>query len=619
MATPANELDRYASYTYYFELYAAAIVDDLYQYEFIDNSKVGTTRTSPNGNLILNSRCDAFQNIEDVHNYITSPLTGVVSMSGSPAGCVMTIREPNGFSFVDKLQQVVQMNNVLALANLNFALKTMFVGRTPTNVIEQRMDLPLLMMSLTNIEMEFTNEGSIYTLHFVQLVGFDAHKDHNDAVVTDMTAALGTVSRSISFTGRTIQEAVTNFQTNLNGMYTSYYNESGTNKQSRPIVYQVNIDPDISGALDSVNKDYFGSNAPARFAYEPGTKVAAILHDILSHCSALNTTLVGDNGTTDPDILINKKVPFVRSSLQLQATQALITYQISLYNALTVSQNDQNSSVHQYVFDYYFADPGKNVDVLHMDLKVNYGSLNMAISQGNYSMHDKATNASGTLPSNDPKYYAGNLLTPNASIDQLLKSGLVGTSYFNGLQNDVAIMPFVTPREQEGYVTIPNDQLASARLATKAIVDAFVGYGITLTLQIRGHLDLLMLQGNYPNNQKTDLLNVGCFMKVNIFNETQDPTTGQVTKQPFFYTGWYRVLTIENVFSGGIFTQNITMMAVEDPNQTSTNDATTASNATSTTTPTPTAVAVPSVSPSASSNTYNFNTTASTTNKYNFQ
>lgn len=567
MALPANELDRYASYTYYFELYASANTDDLYQYEFIDNSKVGTTKTAPNGNLVLNSRIDAFQNIEDVHNYITSPLTGVVSASGSPAGCVIVIREPNGFSFVDKLQQVVQMNNVLALANLSFALKTTFVGRTPTNVIEQKMDLPLLMMSLTNIDMEFSNEGSIYTLSFVSLVGFDAHKDHNDAVVADTTSALGTVSRSISFTGRTIQEAVTNFQSNLNQMYTDYYKESGTDKQSRPIAYQINIDPDISGALDSVNKDYFGSNAAARFAYEPGTKIAAILHDILSHCSALNTNLVGDDGTSDPDILINKKVPYVRSSLQFQASQCLVTYTLSLYNALTVEANAVNTDIQQYIFDYYFADPGKNVDVLHMDLKVNYGSLNMAIANGNYSMHDKATNASGTLPANDPKFFASNMLTPNSSIDQLVKSGLVGVSYFNGLKNDVAIMPFVTPKEQEGYVTIPNDQLASARLATKSVVDAYVAYGINLTLQIRGHYNLLKMQGNYPNDEQTDLLNVGCFFKVNIYNQTQDPTTGKVTKQPFFYTGWYRVLTIENVFSGGLFTQNITMLAVQDPNQ----------------------------------------------------
>lgn len=584
MSAPANELDVYASYTYHFELYAAANINDLYQYEFIDNSKVGTTRTAPNGNLILNTRRDAFQSIEDVHFYITSPLTGVVAATGAQGGCVMQIREPNGFGFVDKMQQVVLSNSAISASNLSYALKTVFVGRKPDNTIEVKMDIPLLLMSLTSMDMTFTEMGSVYSLTFVTLAGFDAHvsSETSDAVMSDMTTALGTISRSVGFKGRTISEAITNFETNLNQMYTDFYKESGTDKISRPIKYKINLGSGIEGNLDSLNKDYFGTNAPAKFAYEPKAKVAAIIHDVLAHCPTLNAKLSGtDNGQDYTTMMKGKYSPVVTSSLQLLADQALVTYDVALYNAFTTQFNEDNKGSYLYTFEYYFASPGANVDVMHMDIKINWGGLDNAISsRNNFPMHDKATNASGTLPSSDAQHYANNIVTENKSIDQLIKSGEVGSTYFYGKKYDLAIMPFVNEKDRAGYASVPADQLTSARLATKSITDGYSAYGFNATMTIRGNYNILKTQGNYPNGEKTDALNIGMFFKVNIYNEVKDPTTNKSTKTPFFYTGWYRVLTIENVFSGGLFTQNISMIACQDPNGDQTQSTTQTTQAT---------------------------------------
>jgi hypothetical protein len=570
MSLPANELDVYASYTYHFELYATNDVNQLYQYEYIDNSKVGTTRTAPNGDLILNTRRDAFQNIEDVHYYITSPLTGVVAATGAQGGCVMQIREPNGFGFVDKMQQVVNSNNVISASNLVYALKTVFVGRKPDNSIEVKSDIPLLIMGLTSMDMTFTEQGSVYNLTFVTMAGFDAHvsSETSDAIIEDMTTALGTVSRSVGFSGRTIAEAISNFETNLNRMYSEYYKESGTDKIARPVRYVVNLGSGIEGNLDSLNKEHFGSNAPAKFAYEPKAKIAAIIHDVLSHCAALNDKLAGtSNGQDYTTLLKGKYSPVVTSSLQLTATEALVTYNVALYDAFTTQFNEDNKGSYQYIFDYYFADPGSNVDVTHMELKINWGGLDNAISsRNNFPMLDKAANISSTLPTTDPKHFANNLVTENKSIDQLIKTGEVGTTYFYGKQYDIAIMPFVNEKDRAGYPSIPADQLTSARLATKVVTDGYSGYGFNATMTIRGNYNMLKVQGNYPNNEKTSALNIGMFVKVNIYNEVKDPKTGKVQKTPFFYRGWYRILTIENVFSGGLFTQNISMIAVEDPN-----------------------------------------------------
>lgn len=579
MALPANDLDRYASYTYHFELYASSVHDDLLQYEFTDMSQVGTTRTAPNGNMLINTRRDAFQSIEDVHYYITSPIAGLGYHSGGGGSVQMTIRESNGFGFVDKMQNMLILNQTSDLTSMHFALKTVFVGRLPDNTIEQSNDLPLLLMILTNFEMVFTNEGAVFTLHFTPNVGFDSVSiDKGININNNIAQSLGTLPKSISFNGRTVKEAMTNCEASLNGMYDSYYKENGVDKQSRPIKYQIVLAPEITGKLDSLNKDYFGPNAPAKFSYEPEMNISAMIHDVLSHSPDLSTVIVGlDDSTgnqgsvssTSSTAQAARKIPWVRSSVQFTKTEALITYEVRLYSNLAYQSSQGSGNISQYVFDYYFSDPGKNVDVLAMELKVGYGGLYQAITRGANTMFDKSTNASGTLVKSDPKFFVNNVVTPNTTIPGMIKSGDLGSASFHGLQMDIAPMPFPSVKEVQGYATIPASQVASARLASNAIIDGYVGYGTAaLTLHIRGHYNILKMQGSYPDaNVNMDLLSKGCFMKVNIHNQIIDPINNTVNKQPFFYTGWYRVITIENSFIGGLFTQTISMLADSSMNK----------------------------------------------------
>ena len=70
MAYPRNPLDVYVTYTYHFELHAASSWEKLQFLEDSDANDV-TTRFEPNGTLLINTRKDAHQVIDDVASSVT--------------------------------------------------------------------------------------------------------------------------------------------------------------------------------------------------------------------------------------------------------------------------------------------------------------------------------------------------------------------------------------------------------------------------------------------------------------------------------------------------------------------------------------------------------------------
>jgi hypothetical protein len=50
----------------------------------------------------------------------------------------------------------------------------------------------------------------------------------------------------------------------------------------------------------------------------------------------------------------------------------------------------------------------------------------------------------------------------------------------------------------------------------------------------------------------------GIWVKINVFQVVDD------VKEPFYYTGWYQLMAVENVFSNGKFTQNLALLMKED-------------------------------------------------------
>jgi hypothetical protein len=97
------------------------------------------------------------------------------------------------------------------------------------------------------------------------------------------------------------------------------------------------------------------------------------------------------------------------------------------------------------------------------------------------------------------------------------------------------------------------------RLASSAQIDFQSTINPTQVFEIRGHLDLLDACIAHP-----EAINDGGFfganntwIKVNIWMPDARVPEG---KRAFYYTGYYRLLQVQNHFSGGKFTQSLTMV-----------------------------------------------------------
>ena len=163
MANPANPLDRYVTYTYHYELHAVTSWVQLKYLEQAD-ANLASDRFSANGTLLINSRRDAHQVIDSVKFIATTARStglGAFVITGAENQPVeLSISEPGGFAFVEKIKRIMEDNKVTVQSNLIFVLKIMFVGRTSDifapPVTEYSKLIPMI---LTSMRGSFTHVG----------------------------------------------------------------------------------------------------------------------------------------------------------------------------------------------------------------------------------------------------------------------------------------------------------------------------------------------------------------------------------------------------------------------------------------------------------------------------
>jgi hypothetical protein len=206
----------------------------------------------------------------------------------------------------------------------------------------------------------------------------------------------------------------------------------------------------------------------------------------------------------------------------------------------------------KYEFDYYFADAGKNVDVLGYDVKMS----NMQVFLEATSKHsvDKYTNVSGTITK--PDVMKG-INHENKTQEKLLE--LVEKTINKGGSGDIAIFSANSSyKKQVGYNNYEYDRVPGVKLASDSLADWHACINMSPTFEIRGHKQLFEHCISKPTEVKGIVHGDGIYVKVNVFMPDSREQSG---KRQFFYTGYYRVLSITNTFSSGKFTQHLGLIA----------------------------------------------------------
>lgn len=556
MAIPANPLDKYTTYTYHFELYASSDWDELLDVAGGPTaSELSTTRRESNGPLLINTRKDAHTTIDHVNFSLLSTFNSITPLL--PQGDLsMVVTEPGGIFFAEKVRNHMIKYNVSESNSIIYGLKIIFVGRTPDNRVDVIADQPLIPLILFNMEAKFDIKGGVYSLIFNN-TGSVLSKPVNGRIfqTTEIMLLAGRINKNVSINASSVGEAIKQLEDKVNSFYEKIYStevddgalENGQRK-ARPIKYKFTYDPEVDGSLKLVDK--------GQLTFNPKASIPEILSKIFMSSPEVLEMLKESQKNVGKAFHPGVKIPIITPHYYPTADAINITYHVGVYKG-DGKPNEDNS----FTFNYMFTGGGANVDVL--DFEIKFQMLQNWLSQSSsYGVHVNTLLDKSAIE--DPewkKYVATNVIHPDTTRNRLENLAIEKKKVWEA-QNDGAFLPLDSKGESRGLVGTAYGNAGSSRLAFNTIVQMNASTETELTFSIRGHLKMLQLFVIDPElaSQPVGGYTKPLWIKVNIKDMFGDD---------FYYTGWYILSHVQNVFSDGRFTQQLTVMMVppEDENQ----------------------------------------------------
>jgi hypothetical protein len=197
-----------------------------------------------------------------------------------------------------------------------------------------------------------------------------------------------------------------------------------------------------------------------------------------------------------------------------------------------------------------------------MQFEVVFPNMDAYIANNSNSGYDKNVNASALAPTKATKTYQLDMVHEDKTKHRL-ESLEPERRSLNLLSKDVAPPLAKTQADRYGHNITPLTEVKQSRLAFSTATEmGSAGANPQQTFTIRGHLDILNACCGYPEQGSANEqfgTTQGLWVKVNIYMPVGD--TGE--RLQFFYTGWYEVVTVTNIFSGGKFTQQLMVCAKE--------------------------------------------------------
>jgi hypothetical protein len=550
MSIPRNELDVFSTYTYHFELHAAKSWESLKNAQYIDQNSY-TSPKDANGTLLINTRKDAHQTIDDVRITYHCSNQNQYGEFTPESTMSMLITEPNGAFFIEKIHNVMNKFECADVTSLIFGLKIFFVGRTPDNKIKQ-IEMPsIIPMQILEMKSKFSYKGGEYSLEFSSLSMNTTflHTSASDLTPSSASALGGYCNKTITLKAKTVQEALDKLQKALNDNYADTYKLELKNPGARDIRYVIK-NQGVQGKLSLTNNDSFD---PTDFTTIVCSKDESILSWIYKICRSskelnekIGASKEGIKKEGHPGVKMISVIPKFNS----KENYLELNYEVGFY---------EGGGDDLYIFDFMFSEPGKNVDVLDFDIAMT--SLRAWYTTTSHGI-DGDSGWSSRMPKQDPKKFGDDIIVPDVRKDKLTNKIEVQTPPIK--KGDYAYLNIQSKLDDNGHIKFDHDSVPSAKLAFSCISDMNSAVNSQVAFTIRGNLELLTRGILHPDIEyfagtKAILpgLNSPTQIKVNIRSPDSE-------HYPFFYTGKYGLGAIDNHFSGGLFTQ-VLYVSMQEP------------------------------------------------------
>jgi len=536
MANPQNPLDRFKTYTYHFELHGAHDWHDIEAVIEKDHN-LRTDPEKPNGTLLINTRRDAHQSIDNVRFTYEPSSAAVVSE------ITFDVLEPGGMLFAQKFQALMWRGLSLSVtSSMHFLLKIFFVGEIGSVPLEP-IAIPII---FNDMEASFNHQGGKYGMKFVSIASVMTRNGRNKAAV------LGLVNNNITIKASTVSDALKELEEKLNENYEIEYEANGGRRKR--MRYVIENTAKIDGAITLANTTDRSHGSDSWITFQASKMpVMEMIWKILLSSKTVSDQIAENRSKILADRQIGLKLPVVRARWMIDSTEAKQMYDILLLEG----GRDKN-----YIFDFYFSDAGKNVDVLEFDVK--FSSLIAWLNSSEISA-DKSINFSSTVQTSDQLYWSNQICHPDRTVSRMLGYQQPNDPPILG-SGDVFTLPISTAYENSGMIDQRHDSARTTRLALNTLAAAASATTNQFMFKIRGHYKILddcatpIARMIDPGKAPSGFGNVEqMFVKVNI-----NSRRGYEPPTPVYYTGWYLVTRVENIFSGGQFLQLMTLTLQEN-------------------------------------------------------
>ena len=483
--------------------------------------------------------------------------TTTVATEGS-----ITVVEPRGFRFLNVMHNVSNLLDCGAVSTI-YVLKTVFVGHDDgSHQNEYISNIKPFLFNMRDLTASFDEGGSTYIMPIVGACNGIAKASEYAKVTLN----------KVEFTaGETLQQSMDKLQVAIQFAYDSAVVKNTTtpqyNPKQRAVKYHIKFSNDDDGnpskylnngySIDNINviNSGAGKSSGGPVSFGNNMDIESMIIASMKRCTGIT-----DNAKTPEACEIFKIYTIMSTTL----TTVDITYVITPMPVIestdlegTKLTHDGNFNVIEY--DYIFT--GKNIDIVDFQLKMQHGLVFfqqlevVPLSDDSQIAHNKVvagdTGGRGLnsflAPNSQPVM---SIYNTTRTLDKNARNPLTINDF------NVALQKYASLETVAATITIHgNPQLISDmnKMPSDFTDDSITKQGGGIISNWNSVPSLCKINVSMPSNNS--------LLGVNL----SDPNTQFQT--PFWYRGYFNVLTIQHNFENGMFTQQLGMINVPLINQ----------------------------------------------------
>lgn len=601
MSSPQNPLNVFRSYSYHHILIACDGTESAealaYETELtiFDHERAGqrfAPQSNSKGNYVtlINGMSDASLTIESVKwSSVIFPTntSGGESYTGFRTMSVdgeMVIQEPFGVNFFNILNETLKSLKVDA-NGLIFVLKTIFVGHRHDNQSEYITNIRPLMFMMYDINASLDVTGATYNMSFVGV--------SNGAAKLPQTSSVGD-GFNFQIKKPKIKDALEDLAVELNEYYVRQQEKFATDATCngldwkfedyfRKVTYEIVVD-EVYANYDVGNDELISKATKGENDVVIGSGDTTSIESLID-AIVMSSQQVINESKDDDDKKRKRYIHRITSTLNTNPEEYKVIYHVQRQEAAVIPADqmmsyqlpDRNQGI---TFDYIFT--GKNVDIKDFDLKMNMGltffqtlAAETSAPSSIKSYKDQSSgvkvHGTGTLTTDDKSI--SDFAPDNAS--RIKRPFFLGMSLKNsGIRN----------RRSAGaassYTSLLMRHAAYENIEAKMVIHGNPQL-LEETCPLPSDLDPVKvpnaqvivpadtLAGSELRNVWPALHKFPGYVKVNVKMPSSfinDPNSENPYPSdyavPFWYQGWYNLLSITHDFNGGEFTQELEMYSL---------------------------------------------------------